>query len=173
MTAQLETDAGDASPARTSRLLPIRQRRTAAVFSVGLVALVMSPIFRNCVEEPEDGFPLSHFPMFSKRRGQELEVTHFAGLEADGTRKIVPFRYMGGVSGLNTGRKQIMRLVSEGSSGKLCERVARNVAASPDPELASIARVRVVTGHYAYASFFAGEIAPSREVTHAECAVAR
>ncbi len=149
------------------RSLPIRDQRVAAWFSVGLVLLALSPIVRNCQEEPQDGFPLSHFPMFSMRRGEDLAVTHFVGLTADGQRRNLPFAYFG-TRGLNTARKQIRRIVREGGAEALCAHVTRRLANEPHI-YGDVKTVRVVTADYEYDRFFQGDVTPVRETVHASC----
>ncbi|HXG83618.1 MAG TPA: hypothetical protein VNI84_06285 [Pyrinomonadaceae bacterium] len=61
-----------------------------ALFSVLLLVLVLSPIVENWRAKPTDGFPLSHFPMFTSKRDKMESVTHLVGLDASGNRYVIP-----------------------------------------------------------------------------------
>jgi hypothetical protein len=157
---------------RRRPLLPLRSRAGAGAFSVALLLLVLSPVYKNCLEEPEDDFPVSHFPMFSTRRGDAIKVTHFVGVDASGKRTVVPFGYMG-ARGENTARKQISRIVNRGGAPGLCQTVAAAIAGDDRRELAGVEIVQVITGEYEFDRFYRGEVEPREEVVHAQCRVLR
>lgn len=141
---------------------------------VGLVALVGSPIRQNRrpLQEREDDFPLSYYPMFSAKRGPVGTVHHLIGIDANGGEHILRHT-LAGHGGLNQVRRQITRTVRERRSRRLARRVARRVATSSDPLLCTIEHVQVVTSKHRYDDFFAGDRTPVSRKIRAEVPVLR
>jgi hypothetical protein len=141
------------------------EKAYAAVVSVLTVGAVLWPLARNWSREPEDGFPLSHYPMFSARRPKEAVVNYLVGLDARGGRRLLPYT-LAGTGGLNQVRRQINRAVREGRAEALCRSVASAVAERND-EFGEVAIVQVVTGRYRLVGYFAGEKEPVSEKVRA------
>jgi hypothetical protein len=148
-----------------------RGQRWAAVCSVAAVLLVLSPVAENWHERerPRDSFPLSYYPMFSERRGATERVVYLVGLDANGGRRLLNYKYAG-EGGLNQVRRQIRRTVGEGRAKELCRQVAEKVARRGDGRITA---VQVVTGEYDLDDYFTGrnrqplveEIHARRDVT--------
>lgn len=142
--------------------------------SATALAVVASPA-RQYLRPPEervDGFPLSHFPMFSAARSRCGKVSHLVAREADGAERILPHRHAG-TGGLNQVRRQINRQVREGRAPELATRVAASVAASRRAAERTVTEVQVVTSKHRFDDFFAGDRAPRRREVHATATVHR
>jgi hypothetical protein len=138
-----------------------------------LLAAVLAPIAENWRPQPEDGFPLSYYPMFTYERGATSRVTHLVGVDGRGNRTPLPYTFAG-VGGLNQVRRQLARIVGRGGSDGLCRTVASRVARDDRPPFAELVTVRVVTGTYDLADYFTGrDKAAVAERVHAECRVGR
>lgn len=151
---------------------PTRTRKGAAIASAVLIVVVLSPLAEVFKDDPTDRFPLSYYPMFSRKRADDLAVMHFVGLNAAGERRFVPFTYFS-LGGLNAVRKQIRRLVRAGAAPDLCATVAGRLAEQPTSALADVREVQVVTAYYDYERYFRGDTTPTREKVHASCVVPR
>jgi hypothetical protein len=141
----------------------IRNRWLAGGFSLGLLGAVLWPIAQNWRPEPHDDFPLSYYPMFSRRRGKRASVTHLIGLDAEGRRILIAYRLIG-PGGFNQVRRQLRKVVARGGAAALCQKVAPRARAA-HPEVVTL---RVVTGTYTLDRFFRGDRAPRSEEVHAE-----
>lgn len=138
------------------------------------LTLVASPARQYLRPEQErvDGFPLSHFPMFSAARTRSGKVTHLVGLDGDGGEHILHHRHAG-TGGLNQVRRQINRQVREDRAPQLAARVATSVAASSRSADRPIEEVQVVTSRHRFDDFFAGDRTPRRRRIHATAPVHR
>ncbi len=144
-----------------------------ALFSVFLILLVLSPIVENFRAKATDGFPLSHFPMFTSKRDATENVTHLVGLDADGNRYVIPHRFAG-TGGMNQVRKQIRKSARDKENApKLCQIVAEKVAERRSERYAKIVRVVVVSGEYNLDDYFAGAKNPVEEKIRVACDVPR
>lgn len=144
-----------------------------ALFSIFLVLLVLSPIVENFRAKATDGFPLSHFPMFTSKRDATENVTHLVGLDADGNRHVIPHRFAG-TGGMNQVRKQIGKSArNKEDAPKLCQTVAENVAERNSKRYAKIVKVVVVSGEYDLDDYFAGAKNPVEEKIRVDCEVQR
>ncbi|MBA2566904.1 MAG: hypothetical protein H0V08_03820 [Thermoleophilaceae bacterium] len=150
----------------------IADERLAAAFSAAVLALVLSPIRQNWREHKRDGFPLSYYPMFSARRGEQVTLVYLLGLTGDGGRRLIPYSYAG-TGGLNQVRRQLGRLIRCGSADLACEAVARRLAARSDGPFADVVTVKVVRGRFLLPAYFAGEKEPVSERVHATRGVER
>ncbi len=149
----------------------ITTRPSALIVSLALIVLVLSPIAENFKDSPEDGFPLSYYPMFATKREDDLAVTHIVGIAADGSRRVIPY-YYAAPGGFNSARKRINRIRRDGASDLLCEHVARTLAEEPH-DLTEVRKVLIVTGTNENERFFQGAATPSHEKVHAACPVSR
>ena len=144
-----------------------------ALFSIFLILLVLSPIIENFRAKATDGFPLSHFPMFTSKRDATENVTHLVGLDADGNRYVIPHRFAG-TGGMNQVRKQIRKSARDKEDApKLCQTVAENVAERRGERYAKIVKVVVVSGEYNLDDYFAGAKNPVEEKIRVDCEVPR
>ena len=149
---------------------PILGPRSAAVFSAFFVLVVASPVVENLRNEPRDGFPLSYYPMFSYRRGEDYTVDHLFGLDATGGRSFISFAHVGN-GGHNQVRRQVRRIVSEGRAPGLCRRVARRIA--PLSRYEDVEQLLVVSARYGIDPWFAGQREPIQVTIRSRCRVER
>lgn len=105
-----------------------RTRRLVTAVAVGTV---LWPVTWWCREKPRDSFPLSHYPMFTRRRGTHLRVVHLRGRLADGSA--VRLRSsLGATGGMNQERKTLRRAARRPErAARVLRRAARRVARSP------------------------------------------
>ncbi len=153
------------SSARTLR------RAFAYVLSGAVLLAVASPIVQNWRDEPQDDFPLSYYPMFSKERGETTSVTYIVGVDAAGRRRPIPSHYAFS-GGMNQARKQLRRVRHDKRRvDALCRLVAARIAGSGLPENAGIERVYIATVEIHLDDFFRGRREPKKETVHAICRV--
>ena len=144
-----------------------------ALFSIFLILLVLSPIIENFRAKATDGFPLSHFPMFTSKREATASVTHLVGLDASGNRYVIPHRFAG-TGGMNQARKQISKSArNKVDAPKLCQTVAEKVAARRGERYGKIVKVVIVSGEYNLNDYFAGAKNPVEEKVRVSCDVKR
>jgi hypothetical protein len=132
-----------------------QEQRWAASLSLALLSAVLAPIRHNWSARPRDGFPFSHYPMFSARRRATTTVHYLAGVTAERIR--LPYRFAG-TGGLNQVRRQINRLVAEGRVDVLCARVAAELARrhSGGGRYADVVAVDVMRGRFRLDDCFVG-----------------
>ncbi len=147
-------------------------KRSAVAFSVLMIGAVLSPVIKNWKKNPKDDFPLSHYPMFSKKRLEVAGVTYLVGFDAHGDRHKIPYRWVG-EGGLNQVRKQIGKRVENGDAVKLCESVASKIAAMGDPVASKIVSLQIRSGKYNLTDYFTRQKDPVEEKTRARCRVIR
>ncbi|MCP3982311.1 MAG: hypothetical protein GY716_23665 [bacterium] len=145
----------------------------ACLLSAAVLLAVISPIGQNWKDRPRDGFPLSHYPMFSKQRADESSVTHLVGIDADGRARPLHAGLTGLSGGMNQSRKQIRRIARAGKAPLLCREAAARVAESSVTEQARIREIRVITGSYRLSEYFRGQRQPVTETVHAVCRITR
>lgn len=167
--------AGVLPPTRAGEVVVSRERtadkRLAAVFSLALIAVVVSPVIENWRTPSHDDFPLSFYRMFSEVRSDTQRVTYLVGLDRQRNRVLIPYQYAGS-GGMNQVRRQINRQVEQGSARTLCQRVATRVARAGS-RLPELRTVEVTTGTYRMSEYFRGNQAPISENVSARCTVAR
>lgn len=145
--------------------------RLASGASILTLGAVLWPIVQNWRRTPSDGFPFSYYPMFSAKRTEKSRVAYLVGLEADGTRHLLHYRYAGS-GGHNQVRRQIRRMTVEGRAEELCERVIANLARQGPRLHRKLATVQVVIGEYLLDDYFGGgSREPLREKVYATVAV--
>ena len=156
------TDTGSHEP---------RYGRLPALVSFLVVAAVFSPVAENWRDHPSDGFPLSYYPMFSTQRGEVYRQNHLVGVDAEGNRILIPYRFAG-AGGFNQVRRQINKMVREGHVTDLCRSIASRLSRTTSVRFDSVVKIRVVTGSYRLADYFGLRIVrPEVERIRAECAV--
>lgn len=125
----------------------------AGALAVSAIALlgVLAPARRLRHPGARDTFPLSHYPMFSARRGPHLTVHHLQGVAEDGSVRLLDSR-LAATGGMNQERKQIAREARRGRGDRVALRAAKRLArrgGEPD-----VVEVRVVSGSFALALAF-------------------
>jgi hypothetical protein len=143
----------------------------AYALSAILIALVIEPVLHR---QPRDGFPFSHYPMFSSaRRAAEAEVVHAVGVTRGVERRPVPPRLVGTDEVLQA-RATIQQAIARGPAGarELCAVLAQRVALEAGERGAGAAEViEIRTDTYDPVGYFDGDPAPRTSQVHARCRV--
>ena len=147
-------------------------RRLAGVMSIVIMGAALYPIVQNFRDERQDSFPLSYYPMFSRKRSEVRRVRYLIGYDAEGNRHTIHYRYAG-VGGMNQVRRQIRKRVRNGQADVLCAAVAKRVSRLRKPPLSKVVTVQVITGDYRMDDFFRGNKTPLKEKIEASCPVVR
>ena len=167
-----ETFEGDRG---TNDLTP-QGRRTRLGFSIAFMVVVLSPVIQNWRDDPEDGFPLSYYPMFSHERGETYRLYHPVGITGDGQRVPIAYGRIGS-GGFNAVRRQVREMARSGNKERLQEytaTIADSVAASKSRSLRDVDEVRIVRGTYNIDDWFLHGInLPERERTVSSAPVLR
>jgi len=137
-----------------------RTRAGALLVSGVLLAAVWSPV----LEPPSaDSFPISSYPMFSRKRPAVAAVAHAIGVRADGTREVLAPSDVGSSEVLQA-KVIIQRTVQRGrrAARKLCREIAGRVHDRYE-------RVEIRTDKYRVLPYFDGDRSPIRTRMHARC----
>jgi hypothetical protein len=155
-----------APAAEASAELGRGQRILIAAISVGLLLAVLWPILRN---PPQDGFPLSNYPMFSAdRRSADAEIGHVVGFSREGRHRPVSPELLG-TEEIMQAHQTVRVAIRRGYADDLCRRAAERVRA--DPAYADLERLEVRTDRYDALAYFAGDTKPRTTQLHARCPV--
>lgn len=148
-------------------------KTAAVVVSVLLIVIVLSPIKENWNSKPEDSFPLSYYPMFTKKRGETMKIIHPVGVDSGGTQVLLHYKFAAS-GGMNQVRRQIRKTVRSGDSTELCEKVAKRVARKKRSPYNDMDKVQLVTSEYHISDYFTevNQEPVSRTVNHT-CEVER
>jgi hypothetical protein len=113
-----------------------------------VIGATLWPIRQNFrpVKQRVDGFPLSYYPMFSKRRQATAKVVYGVGVRADGSRCFLP-RPLLGDGGHNQVRHQLQRAAVRENRPEDCLAVALARLAGRG-EFADLVRVEIVRGEF-------------------------
>jgi hypothetical protein len=149
-----------------------REKAPAAVFSLLVIGAVLCPITENWKAQPQDSFPLSFYPMFSKKRGATVQVTYLVGMDKRGNEQPIRYTYAG-TGGLNQVRMQLNSAVRQGKATPICRKVALRIARKKTGPLAEIDTVAMVTGTYRVDDYFAGKHEPQSLQVETLCKVTR
>jgi len=145
----------------------------AALASLLILLIVVSPITENWTSSPEDGFPLSYYPMFAKQRDATEPVYHVVGMDAAGKRYNIPYN-MVGTGGFNQIRRQIRKACRSGDGERLIERVSRKVAAASNSPYDELVDLRLIRGTYATEAYLMeGKRLPTKEKIYATDKISR
>jgi hypothetical protein len=144
------------------------ERRYAILVSGATLAAVLSPLLRD---PPRDGFPLSHYPMFSAAPDHSIvAIPHVVGWSRTGAhRPIEP-----GLVDTEEVMQALQTITVAAARGPaaaadLCAHVAGRVQA--DEDYADIDVVEVRTDRYDVLRYFVDGREPLSTVVHARCAV--
>lgn len=123
------------------------ERRAAVTVTAVLLAGVLWPLrqYRRPYGERRDGFPLSHYPMFSVRRSATVTMSYLVAETREGDRHYLAHQHIG-PGGLNQVRRQVNRRVAEGGATRLACQVAQRITAHSGSGM--IARIHVVRGRF-------------------------
>ncbi|MDX2053568.1 MAG: hypothetical protein SFV15_14305 [Polyangiaceae bacterium] len=143
-------------------------RFLAYVVGLGAVAIVLSPA---ASKEPKDSYPLSTYPMFSKKR-EDPWIYKFVGVSQANRVALPPSLVVGGPEVMQAA-STISRSVNQGESAMqgLCREVA--VRASQDPSWRHLTAVELVAVQYDPVAYFALGPKPLQEQMLTRCGVPR
>ncbi len=150
----------------------LQAKRIARGLSILMLGAVLRPIIEYWRKKPRDSFPLSPYPMFSAKRTHSAKVTYVLGFDAEGTRHLLPYLYVG-TGGLNQVRRQLRRNVSRSKAETVCQAVAAKIARRSSGPYRDLVTVQIVTGAYRLDDYFKGITSPVSEQVHASCDVKR
>ena len=124
------------------------ERGRIAVLGIGLLGAVLLPLRQHLrpAGQRVDGFPISYYPMFSKRRQPTVRVVYVVGVRADGSRHYLAHEVLNS-GGLNQVRHQLHRAaVTDRSPGRYLDAlVARHEGGSG---LDGLERLELVRGRF-------------------------
>ena len=144
----------------------MRKNKTlATVFSTLFLLAVFFPIIENWKKEPKDSFPLSYYPMFSKKRGTYYKMHYIIGLDGEGGRQIIPYK-MAGTGGFNQVRRQIIKAAKSGDEArsKLLEKVSKRIAKKGKGTFNELIEIQLIRGAINIGQFFTGQsLVPEKE----------
>jgi len=146
-------------------------RLHAYVLSAVVLAAVASPPFRD---PPEDSFPLSDYPMFSKARpAATIVLTNVVGLRRDGSQVVLSPQVSVGNDEVLQAMATIRNAVRAGRTrlAAFCEEAAERVA--DRQSLADVIEVRIATRRFDAIAYFRDGPEPERTVVHHRCEVRR
>jgi hypothetical protein len=87
-------------------------KAVAGLFSVVMLGATLAPVVENWKEQPQDSFPLSYYPMFSANRAEKYQVHYIVGLDQQGNRHLISYKFAGH-GGFNQVRRQINKIVRD------------------------------------------------------------
>jgi hypothetical protein len=123
------------------------ERRRIAVLAFGVAALMLSPLsqYRRSADDRVDSFPLSYYPMFSKRRRRHARINYAVGVRGDGSTYILPLDVLGS-GGFNQVRHQLNRMIRQGQADDYARILAARLA--DDDGHRDVVRVDIVQGRF-------------------------
>ena len=160
------------NPAVAESRMSMREKALAVGFSLLVIGAVLWPVRENWQSDSRDSFPLSHYPMFSKQRGDEVRVTSIVGIDREGNEYRIPNHYAG-KGGMNQQRKQIARQVLNGTATQLCLRVAKRLASRDEPRYQDLVAVAIVSGTFLIDDYFDRPHRPADYEIEAVCRIRR
>lgn len=155
---------------------PISRRWRTRLFPYTVSAAVLAAVLAPVSWEPSrDSFPLSSYPMFSEARGGESRIATVVGIDERGQRVILDPRLIGGTDEVILASATVWQAVAGGpeSSMRLCDEVARRVAARSRGRHAALTRLEVVVERFDTVAYFQGSDEPLKRQVSAHCPVPR
>lgn len=142
------------------------RRAWAYTVSASLVGAVLWPLQQT---KAEDSFPLSTYPMFSKRRPTELSLDHVVAVAATRQRAVPPPLVASGE--VLQAKATITQKLRQGRRGAeaLCREVAERLREDEDWRWADHVEVR--SDRYLVLGYFSGAKKPIWSRVHARCAL--
>ncbi len=125
----------------------------AAVFSIAISAVVLSPIVQNWVEKPKDSFPLSYYPMFAKKRSENYGLHYVVGQDTLGRRTRIHYK-LAGTGGFNQVRRQINKARKKQGGVPFLEKVANNLSKKESDLYGRLVSLELVKGYYPLEGYF-------------------
>lgn len=136
-----------------------RSKIVAGVTSVVVMGAVLSPVLQNWSDAPQDSFPLSYYPMFTKCRDEQIRIAHVIGMDREGNAYRIRYN-VAGPGGMNQVRKQVRRKVEAGQADDVCRAADRRIRKSNSGPLAKIETAAVVRSTFDLDQFVRGHARP-------------
>lgn len=128
-------------------------RRQAAIFSLVVLGIVLSPIVQNWVKTPTDSFPFSYYPMFSKKRGATYGLYYVVTYDSLGRKEHLPYR-LAGTGGFNQVRRQINKAHRNDGGMPFLKKVEKRLVKKDKAYYRGLARIELVKGYYHLENYF-------------------
>ena len=128
-------------------------------FSALLLCVLIAPVAQNWADRPQDGFPLSYYPMFTNPRGRTTKIHHAVAVLRTGETVNLSGKFAG-PGGMNTQRRQMRKAVRSGRANHLARRIATGVASRGGGLAQSAVLVNVVESEYDLERYFDGDTEP-------------
>jgi hypothetical protein len=145
-----------------------RERLRAYLFSTVMIVAVGAPAFRS---PDEDSYPLSTYPMFSRRRGRINTVMSALAIAGQRETKIPP-EYVANAETMQAFRTLTTAVAAGGDAAQaLCQTIAGRLPGAKDPALARAERVELVSESVDAIDYLAGRAKPEQRRVHARCVV--
>ena len=144
------------------------------IYAYLVSALVLGLVAEPALRDPDDdGYPLSTYPMFARRRGRVNEVTSALAVARDGSETRVPPSYVANAETMQA-FYTLARAVAGGpeTAFELCRRIAQKLPSADEPQLSQAVRVELVTQRVDAIDYLAGRVQPGERRVHARCDVA-
>lgn len=125
----------------------------AIAFSLALLTVILWPIQENWQADPQDSFPLSYYPMFSKKRDSTYRMYYFVGLDAEQNRYQIPYK-LAGTGGFNQVRRQIAKRARRPDRDSFTAKVAERVSERKRAPYRQMTEIRFVRGTYHLENYF-------------------
>jgi predicted DCC family thiol-disulfide oxidoreductase YuxK len=142
-------------------------RAFPTIASILVLVAVFSPVRENWKDKKDavDSFPLSYYPMFSRRRADTHRQPHVVGIRSNGETFPISYKLLG-TGGLNQVRRQLDRLTKQDDSEPLRQMLAgaaNEIGNSSKKRYRDCVALAAVRGHYDLDRYFsAGEKEPLR-----------
>ncbi|MBW1299056.1 hypothetical protein [Aquimarina litoralis] len=121
--------------------------------SIFVIVLILSPVLENWAKKPTDSFPLSYYPMFSKKRQATYGMYYFVGYDAAHNRYKISYK-LAGTGGFNQVRRQITKAARSGKATEFTKEIAERIATKNEYPYSKMIRVELVKGYYHLENFF-------------------
>lgn len=125
----------------------------AILASVFTITLILSPVLENWAGKPKDNFPLSYYPMFSKKRNATYAVYYFVGYDSAENRHKISYK-LAGTGGFNQVRRQIKKKARSSEAKAFTQQVAEQVTKMKHPPYSELERIELVKGYYHLENYF-------------------
>ncbi|SHI80546.1 hypothetical protein [Aquimarina spongiae] len=128
-------------------------QKQVLVISVFVITLILSPVVENWAGKPKDNFPLSYYPMFSKKRKATYGVYYLIGYDQEQNRHIIPYQFAG-TGGFNQVRRQIKKAAKSENAVSFTQKIAQKIAAKKQAPYSQLERIELVKGYYHLENYF-------------------
>ncbi len=131
----------------------IYSQKKATLISILIILLVLSPVVENWASKPKDNFPLSYYPMFSKKRKATYGLYYFVGYDSAQNRYKISYK-IAGTGGFNQVRRQIRKAARSGRADIITQEVAERVVQKKGHPYSKLERIELVKGYYHLEKYF-------------------